>query len=283
MPKRYDGNEQDLRVRPELDAHSLESDNPFTGAHPPDKDICDEGFGEQIDIEVTPPGGEPQVNTYDYSFILGACEHGMDNQSMNKLIMRILKSHFSRPQNIFNPFLKPFIYDSNPQISKIRIAMNTTFSPEADSSKLPAIIVKRAAQRRSRIVIGDTGELRKKMQGIYDYTRMNVGSHKLLCIAQGDGFMEALAEEVFYVLTCLSPYIRTWFPIHNFEPVTMGEIGFFDSVGRTLGIPIELSYAYEYSWTLQHVTPDLVSIQAELSTDLETTGTDNVRVCPDPS
>jgi hypothetical protein len=281
MPKRYDGNEQDIRVRPDLDAHSLEGDNPFTGAHPPGKDVCDTGYGDQIDIEVTPPGGGSQINTYDFSYIVGACEHGMNNKSMNTLIIRILKSHFSRASNIFDPFLKTTIYDSNPSLSKIRIVMNTNWSPDADASKLPAIVLKRAAQRVSRIVIGDTGELYKKLQGIYDYTRVNTGTHQLLCIAQGDGYMESLAEEVFYVLTCLSPYIRTWFPIYNFEPQGMGEIGFFDTVGRTLAIPIELSYAYEYSWTLQHVTPDLRNIQVTPAIDLETTGTDNVRLCPD--
>lgn len=283
MPKRGDGNEQDLRVRPELNAHSLDGDNPFTGEHPPGKDICGDGYGEQIDIEVTPPGGGAQQNTYDYSYIVGACEFGMNNQSMTTLIIRILKSHFSRASNIFNPFLKETIYDSDPTKSKIRIVLNTSWPAGADATSLPALVIKRGPQKVSRIVIGDTGERWQKLQGIYDYTRVQQGSHKILAIAQGDGYMEALAEEAFYVLTCLSPYIRTWFPIFNFEPVGLGEIGFFDSIARTLAVPLEITYAYEYSWTLQHVTPDLTSINTQLATSLETTGSDNVRLCPDLS
>jgi len=283
MPKRNDGNEQDLRVRPELDAHSLEDNNPFTGAHPPDVDPCVEGYGEQIDIEVTGPDGSGQIQTYDYSYILGACEQGMDNRSMNLLIMRILKSHFSNPSNIFNPRLKAFVYSSNPALTKIRIAMNTNFTGEPEASILPAIILKRLAQKRGRIVIGDTGELREKMQGIYDFTRVNSGAHRLLVIAQGDGFMEDLAEEVFYVLTCLGPYITTWFPIMNFETTDMGEIGFFDTLGRTLAIPIDLSYAYEYSWTLRHITPELTSVNTAITAGFTTPGTTDVSLCPNLS
>ena len=280
MPKRYDGNEQDLRVRPELDAPSLEGNNPFTKAHPEDVDPCIDGYGQQIDIEVNGPGGSQQL-VYDYSYIAGACERGMDNQSMNLLIIRLLKSHFQNPNNIFSPFLKKFTYNSDASLSKIRIALNTNWTQEPESSKLPAIIVKRLPQQRSRVVIGDRGEKREKMQGIYDFSRINQGGHRILCIAQADGFMESLAEEVFYLFTCLSPYIRTWFPILNFEAVTMGEIGFFDSVGRDLAIPIDISYAYEYSWTLRDITPDLSSVVTDVTTELATTGTDNVRLCPD--
>lgn len=252
MPKRNDGNEQDLRIRSDLDAPSLEGDNPMTGAIPDDKSRCSDGYGSQTDIEpetieIDTPSG---VIRYDWTDVSHICPRGFDNNILNILFMRLLKNHFSKPDCIFYEAVKQFVYDEDPQKSGIRIVMNTTFDP-AQEEQMPSIIVKRGNQKPQRVVMGDRGERAEWLDGEERYTRFITGNHRLLIAGYGDGFVEDLAQEVFDFLNAVSPVMRTDLPFHDFQIGPMTELGVMAELGNRFAVAIDVIYTYEYSWTIQ--------------------------------
>jgi hypothetical protein len=271
MPKRNDGNEQDLRVRPELDAKSLDGDNPYDG------NSC-ETAGEQVDLN--PNTGEPctsppcEIDTpdgtleFDWQDTAAVCPSGYSPLEVDKLYMNILKNHFSDPDKIMDPYLKDYTYSTISRDNNIRIVMNTDFdSTQPDT--FPALVIKRGRQRMQRVVMGDRGEAGTPLQGMPHYVRFMQGSHRVLCLGQTDGHTERLAFEVFTLLNCLSPNIRSDLPMHDFQVSDLSEIGLIDDLGNTLGVAVESIYTYEYGWTLKEVAPTLHIARARTTVELE--------------
>jgi hypothetical protein len=255
----------------------------MTGNHPPGADICEDGFGNQIDVPPppVPPGssGEALEIKYDWSDIRGVCPAGFDNRAMDELFIKLLRNHFALASNITNPILKRYIYSDDPSISKIRIVMNTTFSgPNAGS--FPAIIVKRLKQQSVRISMGDQGERGATLQGQYSYVRTIVGSHRLICAGVSDGVTEALATEVFEMMTCLSPVLRSILPLLDFEAVGMDEIGIIDELGNNLVVPVDVTYKYEWGWTVLDIAPELTAARVETTTTLSVQAVTDVSLRP---
>lgn len=266
MPKRNDGNETDLRARAAKDAPSLDGDNPFTGAHPPDKLPCD-NHGTQTDlITGTTPDGEIVYNWADLTEI---CENGLSSLAMDRLFMGILKNHFSNPDNIFRDILKSYIYDPDASKTKIRIVMNTEFDTES-VGQLPTIVVKRGNQKSNRAMMGDRADMRRSTEGVIDYVRFTQGSHRILVMAELDGQAEALGNEVWDLFTFLSPVLYSEYPLHDFQVVTFSEIGNLDDIGSSLAIAITCNYAYEYAWTISRIAPKLQATNVEVTTSLTT-------------
>jgi hypothetical protein len=264
MPKRNDGNEQDLRVRPFNDAPSLAGDNPFTGDIPDGKDPCTDGYGSQTDIPVTisTPDGPYNYNWADLSYV---CPNGFSTRSLNRFFVALLKNHFSNADNIFRDNLKQYIYSSDPSINKIRIVMNTAWDPNS-VGLLPAIVVKRGQQQPIRITIGDRGSMDSVLQGDGRYVRCVQGVHKLLCIGDVDGLTEELGQEVMDLLTCLSPAFRQDLPFHDFQVDGLSELGLMDDLGSSLATVVQCTYAYEYAWTMERVAPNLRVVKADINT-----------------
>jgi hypothetical protein len=267
MSKSGDGNTQDLRARPELDSPSLDSDNPFTGEHPANKDPCVSGHGSQTDfnLEVTNPAGST-VLSYDWSDISSICPKGYDPNQITRLIVQILKNHFSDPDNIFYPNLKQYVY-TNDANTGIRIVLNSNWDAN-QTGKKPAIIIKRGEQKNIRAVIGDKGELLDPTQGETSYVRFFEGSHLVYCVGNVDGETEDLAQEVFSTFTCLSPILRSALPLHDFQVVSLGELGFLEDIGQTMAIPITVTYAYEYGWVVRTIAPPLRGVRLQASVTL---------------
>lgn len=265
MPKRNDGNEEDLRIRP--GAHSLDSDNPFTGAAPEGKDICEEGHGSQTDLPEdgadTPDGTLP----YDWQDITDLCPSGFSPRLVDVFFQRILRNHFSDPDKIISELLKDLVYSDDPDESGIRIVMNTSFDTR-QAGKTPSLVVKRGRQRVQRIAIDDLGERGDGLQGTPHYVRVVQGSHRILVVGSADGFTEELAFEVFTLLTCLSPNIRRDLPFLDFQLTDMSELGILEDLGNRLAVAIESVYAYEYGWTLKEVTPVMKRVLTQTSVEL---------------
>lgn len=259
MPKRDDGNEQDLRVRQGVDAPSLAGDNPFTGAG---ADGCDYLHGDQVDhgIDVD-SDGQPIVHTpsfdgplgYPWLSTDGLCPRGFDLAILNRLFMRLLKYHFSNPACIFYPAVRQFVYAPDPVVSRISIEMNTTFQLRDD--RKPSLVVFRGPQKPRRMVIGDRGERANVAGGEERYTRLIDGSHRILCVGTADGFVEDLAQEVFDFLNAASPLLRRDWPLHDFQTVGISQAGVFKDIGDEFGVAIDTAYTYEYSWTIVRDRP----------------------------
>jgi hypothetical protein len=276
MPKRNDGNEQDLRVRPTLDAKPLEADNPFTGAKPPDKGPCDE-HGTQIDLPAQPPCGTgggvvttPSGVTpvgFDWTDPSDVCPRGFDNQTVDKLFMRILKNHFSRTDCRFYEVTKQFVYSDDPKVSTIRIAMNTTFDM-ASAGQMPAIVVRRGRQEFKRVAMGDRNESIPQDGASRGYSRFQTGSHRLICVSSANGFVEQFAYEVFDLMNAVSPVVRTDLPMHDFQAAGISEVGILDENGSAYGVSIDVAYTFEYSWTTQYIAPTLAGGRVALAASL---------------
>ncbi len=279
MAKRNDGNEDDLRVRPRRDAHPLTKDNPFTGERPVGEGPCAE-YGEQVDLPGGTPPEPPNPDTpvgpwpqYDWTDIEGICEAGgLNTRSVNRIIMQILKLHFSDPAKITQQSLKQYVYTDNPVTSKIRIVMNTTFNL-AQNGLLPAIVVKRGQQREQRLVIGDVANVDDRAQGRIGYVRAWQGAHRLMLLGNADAQIEDLALEVAQLFTCLSPVLRYKVPFSDFQVTDISEVGIVEDLGQTLGVAIELIYSYEYGWTVLENAPELrgVAFEADVTLDVQDT------------
>jgi hypothetical protein len=276
MPKRNDGNEQDLRVRPFNDAHSLEDDNPMTGARPEGGEPCDE-HGEQVDLPETPPCGAPiEIETpdgtilYDWADLSYVCPNGFSTRSLDQFFMAVLKNHFSDPDKIWRENLKEFVYKDGSD-TQICIMMNTSWDSTTFGG-VPCIVVKRGQQKPARLTIGDRGTTTSVLQGDDRYVRMMQGSHRVMCMAAQDGVTEDLALEVWDLFTCLSPVFRQDLPYHDFQTQILSELGILEATGSSLGVVIQCSYAYEYAWTVTRHAPNLratnVDTDIELSTEV---------------
>jgi len=275
MAKRDDGNDPDLRVRPDDDAHSLEGSNPYN----PNDPNCAEQKGTQTElprtedcsgnpIVIDTPDGSQLIN-YDWNDISRVCPEGFTIRSLDELIMLILRAHFANPDNIFDPELKQYVYTQDPSTSKIQIVMNTAWTG-AQVDLLPAIVVKRGQQQSERRVMGDRGEVHSGRQGIEDYVRWVKGTHKLFITSKADGETENLALEVFNLFTCLAPILFTDLPLHDFAAAGMSELGIVEELGQSFGVVIDVVYTYEYGWTIRRIAPTLGAVQPTLNTSLVT-------------
>ncbi len=288
MAKRNDGNEQDLRVRPALDAHPLTDNNPYDGETCEDK-------GEQVDLPIPPvppqppvppePPGPPgpDVNpSYDWSSLAGLCPGGFEGRSMDQLLSKILKAHFSDPDNIVNPTLKSYVYSPIPNQTKIRIVMNTNFDT-TQAGLFPAIVIKRGQQKLSRIVMGDRAVTGGWPEGILKYARMQQGSHKILAMATADGVTEDLANEIYNLLNCLTPVLMSiGLPLQDFQVTDLSELGIIEDLGQTFGVTTVVSYAYEYGWTVRYNGPTLraVTFPSDVTLSVQDAPPDvNLRTC----
>jgi hypothetical protein len=251
----------------------LAGDNPFTGAKPPGADACTP-HGNQIDIvappvvppvvDVTVPGGQPQ---YDWTSLAAICPGGLDIRSTTLIMMQILKAHFSNAANIVDPDLKQYVYTTDQATSKLRIVMNTALDL-TQAGQLPALIVKRGAQKQQRAVMGDVADVDGWKEGLTKYSRIWQGAHRILVMGQVDGQTEALAQEVNQLMTCVSPVLRYDVPFLDFQVSDMSELGIVEELGQTLAVAITCEYAYEYGWTVRRNAPNLRAVTFDVSATL---------------
>lgn len=253
MPKRNDGNEQDLRVRP--GGHSLDHDNPMTGARPEGFDPCVDTHGSQEDFVIDTPDGENRL--YDWTDLSEICPKGFSPRLINRFFMQVLKNHFSRPDCISSESVKPYTYSTDPDQSRLKIVMNTSFDT-ANGASTPSLVVKRGRQRMQRVGIGDRQFITEEDEQYTTYTRFVQGSHRILCMGAAAGFTEELAFEVFSLMNAVSSIItNSPIPFHDFQVNDLSESGILDDLGNSLAIAVEVVYAYEYSWTLYQPAPTL--------------------------
>lgn len=267
MPKRNDGNEQDLRVRPSLDAKRLDTDNPYS-----DSGSCEE-HGTQVDLPEAPPCGTITATTpdgsidYDWRGLNRVCPDGFSARTLDQFFMALLKNHFSSSSRICKSNLQGLVYTDSSD-SAIAIQMNTNWDSTTYGS-IPSIVVKRGQQKPMRITIGDRGSFSESVYDRSRYVRMMQGVHSIMCIGGQDGVTEDLGLEVFDLFTCLSPVFREELPFHDFQTVILSELGIMEDTGAKLAVVVQCAYAYEYAWTLTRNAPELSSVLVDLDVKLQ--------------
>jgi hypothetical protein len=256
MPLTNDGNERDVRIRP--DAAPIEgADQNLKGPIPVGNPCAT--TGSQTDLPKsgysieTPSGSFEQ--TYDWANLAALCPRGLDMRTIETLIFQLLVSHFSDPARIINPELKDLIYTTNPLTTKIRIVLNTTYDL-ATATKLPAVILKRGEQKFARIGLNDRGERKfPTTSGIYPFVRNCEGTHVLMAVSSVPGETENIANELLDAFTCVSPVMRSQLPFADFEVVGVSELQVSDELGNRSVVAVQLLYKYELGWTMRYATP----------------------------
>lgn len=238
----------------------------------------DVGEGEEfvdgggIDLPPTDGGNGGNGGDGDWTWrhnldlVRNLCSLGLSPRMLSGVIMRLLKNHFSDPSLILTPNLKQYVYiEGEPLKSKIRIVKSVHFDASI-AGQYPALVVKRLPLRSQRHSMGDRAGTQRSMnttddmRGISHHSRFVQGSHRIFCIAETDGESEDLAQEIFDVLSFLSPAIVERLPFHNFEVTDMGEQGALTETATQIGVPVDLTYTYEYAWTLQALAPRLKTL-----------------------
>lgn len=256
MPLTNDGNERDVRIRPDA-APIAGADENLSGPVPVGAPCAT--VGVQIDLPPsgytveTPSGSFNQ--TYNWADLAALCPRGLDMRTIETLLFQIVVSHFSSASRIINPALKGLIYSPNPSQTKIRIALNTTFDLPL-STKLPAVILKRGEQKFSRIGLNDRGERTfPTPSGVYPFVRNSEGTHSLIAVSSVPGETENLANELLDAFTCVSPVLRSELPFADFEVAGVSELQLSDELGNRSVVAVQLSYKYELGWTMRYATP----------------------------
>lgn len=256
MPLTNDGNERDVRIRP--DAAPIQgADENLKGPIPPGAPCSTEGVQTDLPVSgysVTTPSAEFN-QTYNWADLSAYCPRGLDMTSIEKILFQLVVSHFSDPTRIINPDLRYLVYTSNPETTKLRVALNTSFDL-ANAQKLPAVILKRGEQKFGRISLNDRGERTYTPQsGVFPFVRRVEGVHLLLAVSSVSGEVEQLATELVDMFTCLSPVMRSELPFADFEVAGVGEIQQSDELGNRPIVGVQLVYKYELGWTMRQVTP----------------------------
>ncbi len=225
--------------------------------------------GDQTDLN-TPvaPGGGEFVQRHNLQTLSPLCEHGLSPRLIPALLMRILATHFSSPALIMTEHLKQYVWNQDSSLTKLRLALNTHFDPKA-GGMLPALIIKRGdigSERKAGF--GDRNEstsLKEMHEGVQNYVRFHVGSARVFVIAEADGEAEDLALEVFDTLTFLAPMIVERLPFHDFQVVKLGQLGVLDNLANKIGVPIDITFAYEYAWAIKPLAPVLKTLNLDLT------------------
>lgn len=260
MPYRQSGNESDVRLRP---GSSALSSDVAIGENPGGS--CAD-IGTQTDI-ATPPTGATTPTAqlllrYDWTTLAGCCPRGVDLRCVERFLYRLVANHFVRADTICEPELKKYTFTDDPTTTKLRIAINSQFDL-AGGERYPAIIIKRGATQSQRIVMGDLAEPREDLgENASDshFVRFYQGTHSLLALSNNAVECELFGQELLDLLTVVSPIVRSTLPFHDFQVSGLGELGVLDEVGNLFAVPVSVTYAYEYGWTLTNRTQPLGSL-----------------------
>lgn len=261
MPLTNDGNERDVRLRPDV-APIPGADANLSGPIPVGAPCAT--TGTQTDLppsgySVTTPSGTYNQN-YDWGDLSKLCPRGLDMRSVERVLFQIVVSHFSLASRIINPDLKDLIFNTNAIATKIRVDLNTTYNL-ATAAKLPAVILRRGEQKFGRISLNDAGERRfAPSTGETSFCRRVEGTHQLLCVSAVPGEAENLANELVDLFTGVSPVLRSELPFADFEVGGVGELQLSDELGNRAVVVVNVVYKYELGWTMVQATPLAVKL-----------------------
>lgn len=254
MPKRNDGNESAVRIN-----STAQIIVPSGGVFPPTANTT-----PPSQVEIAPSGPvstpvDPQATALTYAWwdLTGLCPNGLDPRSVERIIMKLLVSHFSNPANISSQSLiaAGCVFNENPNVSGIRIVPFSIWDA-ATGNRKPSLVIKRGQLAAERIAVGDrTVHSGDSPSDRYAFTRLIRGEHIIVCGSQMNGEIDELAVEAFTALMGMSPAVRMLLPFQDFSVSAMSGVELADDLGNAYSTSIKIEYAYELGWT---VSPPVV-------------------------
>lgn len=249
MPKRNDGNESAVQLN-----KTSTIIVPNGSVFPPTANTVPPS---QVNIPAsgsvsTPFPTATTAATYAWWDSTGVCPSGLDARAVERVIMKLVVSHFINPANIASPYLiaAGCVYNENPNISGLRVVPFSIWDA-ATANKKPSIIIKRGQQTVQRLAIGDRAQRNTDTgSNTYAYTRLVVGEHYVICASQMNGEIEELAVEAFNMLTGYSPVVRMLLPFQDFAVTALTGLQAGDELGTSFTTAIKIEYKYELGWTV---------------------------------
>ncbi len=198
--------------------------------------------------------------------LLELCRRGWRPQSINALLLILIRGHFADPNNIEDERLKLYPYKNNDSTG-ILIEPIAKWKPTL-TEKRPAVILKRNTAKVVRMGINDKMQLGIGPAAARDvYATFVVGSHTLFCIAGEGAEAENLGAEVYRELIEFGPVIREMMNLHKFLLSEVGELSIIDDEGtENFVVPVSVTYAFEEAWEITQATPKLSKITLSLNT-----------------
>lgn len=200
---------------------------------------------EQVDEVIV--GGEPDdpsvYSPYNFDEI---CSDGWSPRVIGKIVMGVLISHFMDAANIRDTWLQEFVWTSDPNTSKIRIAMNTHWDSR-QAGQVPSLNVKQGPFKSQQISLGDRNYYSRADQQ-QNYARHGEGAYSVVVSGKSDGFVIRLATEVFHLFNAQFSFIRETYPLHRLEATGMTGAQPSDRGDHLFIAQVGVGYAYEFGW-----------------------------------
>jgi hypothetical protein len=199
------------------------------------------------------------------------CSTGLKNLYITGILLRILQSHFSRPENLTFNALKERIWKPETEDSScentsaadsgIQIESSTQWDPQ-EVQKRPGIFVKRNRVTTKRLGIDD-GWTVGPAEGDYK-TKMINGSHTCFCVAGTGAEAELIGQEVFDELLEFSPLIRRDFQFHRFTVSEITELNKLEESDEHYVVAVVSAWAHSQDWRIKEDAPWLKTLQIDL-------------------
>lgn len=208
--------------------------------------------------EVTPPadgaiGSVKLPEVQQGAGLSTLCSRGWQPAMLTGFLRNFLTDQWSNPVNIFDPFLKEFVWSDSPG-SGILIESVFRFLP-ATAGKQPAIMIKRNRMKVTEMGLGG------RMQGVVtaptetgaftDHTASVAGSHTLFCINRTGQVAESLATEVLHQVLEFSGPVRRELHLHQFSVLEVGSVHELKEHSSSFVVPITIGWSYEVQWRLK--------------------------------
>jgi hypothetical protein len=182
------------------------------------------------------------------------CQQVPSFKMIQGMIATILANHFADVRNIKNPFLKQYIWTSDPTTSNLIINVEEDWEPNITNRK-PAIFIKRNEATIQKVAINDM-EQSGRIDNVNEYAVHFVGSHSVRCYGANSQPPDDLAFEVATLMTRVAPAFRNFLPITQFRVTTIGAKDRDDSdPAEAYSVTITIPWGFWYLFKVTRNAP----------------------------
>lgn len=197
------------------------------------------------------------------------CSTGLRLNTVQGILLGLLRSHFSQANYIFDPRLRDYIWSNDETVSRILIAPDWHWKTPGQQRR-PAVVTRRSALRLGKVAIGDGASLvggpspvLVPANGSPTMMLSFVGGYTVSARAIEPAQAELLADEVARRLYQFQQVIRSDFGFSDFRVTSIDETSKVEEASEYFSVPIRIEYAYHETWEIVTEAPFLKRIVLE--------------------
>lgn len=192
------------------------------------------------------------------------CAQFWDPNLMTGALIDLIRQLFSAPQNLRYKVLRAYIWNGDPQVTKIAIESNTAWTPELVNRR-PSVVVGRNEYESMKLGLGDLAGRDRHFQN--EYATAWVGSHTIYCGAGTGAMADHLSGEVIRYLTRFGPVLRDVFKLLKFRITNVGKVAQLPgTAAQTWCTPVTLAWVMVEGWRVEEKEPILSSVRITANT-----------------